>query len=67
KSYTYPDICCFSRCAFVVWSDWIKITSEMADFLQALRQKMKVGVVGSSDFKKIQEQLGEDGKKKVKV
>ncbi|KAK9393318.1 phosphomannomutase 2 [Crotalus adamanteus] len=37
-----------------------KITSEMADFLQALRQKVKVGVVGGSDFEKIQEQLGED-------
>uniref|UniRef100_A0A8C5S552 Phosphomannomutase n=1 Tax=Laticauda laticaudata TaxID=8630 RepID=A0A8C5S552_LATLA len=37
-----------------------KITSDMADFLQALRQKVKVGVVGGSDFEKIQEQLGED-------
>ncbi|ETE57475.1 hypothetical protein L345_16809, partial [Ophiophagus hannah] len=39
----------------------------MADFLQALRQKVKVGVVGGSDFEKIQEQLGEDGKKKMKA
>ncbi|XP_058013812.1 phosphomannomutase 2 isoform X1 [Ahaetulla prasina] len=37
-----------------------KITPEMADFLQILRQKVKVGVVGGSDFEKIQEQLGED-------
>ncbi|XP_015273049.1 PREDICTED: phosphomannomutase 2-like, partial [Gekko japonicus] len=37
-----------------------KITPEMADFLQALRKKVKVGVVGGSDFEKIQEQLGED-------
>ncbi|KAJ7305712.1 hypothetical protein JRQ81_010078 [Phrynocephalus forsythii] len=37
-----------------------KITPEMADFLQALRTKVKVGVVGGSDFEKIQEQLGED-------
>lgn len=35
----------------------------MAGFLQALRQKVTVGVVGGSDFEKIQEQLGEDGKK----
>ncbi|KAH0631789.1 hypothetical protein JD844_019597 [Phrynosoma platyrhinos] len=37
-----------------------KMTPEMADFLQALRKKVKVGVVGGSDFEKIQEQLGED-------
>ncbi|XP_077173089.1 phosphomannomutase 2 [Paroedura picta] len=37
-----------------------KITQEMADFLQALRKKVKVGVVGGSDFEKIQEQLGDD-------
>ncbi|XP_066496724.1 phosphomannomutase 2 [Tiliqua scincoides] len=37
-----------------------KITPEMADFLQALRKKAKVGVVGGSDFGKIQEQLGDD-------
>lgn len=33
----------------------------MAEFLQRLRQKVKVGVVGGSDFEKIKEQLGEDG------
>ncbi|XP_064886853.1 phosphomannomutase 2 isoform X1 [Columba livia] len=37
-----------------------KITAEMAAFLQRLRQKVKVGVVGGSDFEKIKEQLGED-------
>ncbi|KAM9179070.1 phosphomannomutase 2 isoform 2-T2 [Mergus octosetaceus] len=37
-----------------------KITAEMAEFLQRLRQKVKVGVVGGSDFEKIKEQLGED-------
>ncbi|XP_030068027.1 phosphomannomutase 2 isoform X1 [Microcaecilia unicolor] len=37
-----------------------KITPDMAEFLQALRKKMKVGVVGGSDFDKIKEQLGED-------
>lgn len=33
----------------------------MAAFLQRLRQKVKVGVVGGSDMAKIREQLGEDG------
>lgn len=39
-----------------------KITKEMDDFLQKLRQKVKIGVVGGSDFEKVQEQLGNDGK-----
>uniref|UniRef100_A0A9L0R182 Phosphomannomutase n=1 Tax=Equus caballus TaxID=9796 RepID=A0A9L0R182_HORSE len=39
-----------------------KITKEMDDFLQKLRQKIKIGVVGGSDFEKVQEQLGNDGK-----
>ncbi|NXC14076.1 PMM2 Phosphomannomutase, partial [Corythaeola cristata] len=34
--------------------------AEMAAFLQQLRQKVKVGVVGGSDFEKIKEQLGDD-------
>ncbi|XP_053785140.1 phosphomannomutase 2 isoform X2 [Desmodus rotundus] len=37
-----------------------KITKEMDDFLQKLRQKVKIGVVGGSDFEKVQEQLGND-------
>uniref|UniRef100_A0A8C8R7X1 Phosphomannomutase n=1 Tax=Pelusios castaneus TaxID=367368 RepID=A0A8C8R7X1_9SAUR len=37
-----------------------KITAEMAEFLQKLRKKARVGVVGGSDFEKIQEQLGDD-------
>ncbi|XP_073489081.1 phosphomannomutase 2 isoform X4 [Aquarana catesbeiana] len=37
-----------------------KVTNGMAEFLQSLRKKVKVGVVGGSDFEKIQEQLGED-------
>ncbi|XP_054389418.1 phosphomannomutase 2 isoform X4 [Pongo abelii] len=32
----------------------------MDDFLQKLRQKIKIGVVGGSDFEKVQEQLGND-------
>lgn len=32
----------------------------MDDFLQRLRQKIKIGVVGGSDFEKMQEQLGND-------
>lgn len=39
-----------------------KITKDMDCFLQKLRQKIKVGVVGGSDFEKVQEQLGNDGK-----
>ncbi|XP_059976099.1 phosphomannomutase 2 isoform X2 [Mesoplodon densirostris] len=35
-----------------------KITKDMDCFLQKLRQKIKVGVVGGSDFEKVQEQLG---------
>lgn len=38
-----------------------KITKEMDDFLQKLRQKVKIGVVGGSDLEKVQEQLGNDG------
>ncbi|XP_021100150.1 phosphomannomutase 2 isoform X4 [Heterocephalus glaber] len=37
-----------------------KITKEMDDFLQKLKQKTKIGVVGGSDFEKVQEQLGND-------
>ncbi|XP_039100255.1 phosphomannomutase 2 isoform X2 [Hyaena hyaena] len=37
-----------------------KITKEMDDFLQNLRRKIKIGVVGGSDFEKVQEQLGSD-------
>ncbi|PNJ14205.1 PMM2 isoform 4 [Pongo abelii] len=45
-----------------------KITKEMDDFLQNLRQKIKIGVVGGSDFEKVQEQLGNDERKyKTKV
>ncbi|XP_044903611.1 phosphomannomutase 2 isoform X4 [Felis catus] len=37
-----------------------KITKEMDGFLQNLRRKIKIGVVGGSDFEKVQEQLGSD-------
>uniref|UniRef100_A0A8D1AX36 Phosphomannomutase n=1 Tax=Sus scrofa TaxID=9823 RepID=A0A8D1AX36_PIG len=37
-----------------------KITEDMDCFLQELRQKIKIGVVGGSDFEKVQEQLGND-------
>uniref|UniRef100_A0A8C6DHR7 Phosphomannomutase n=1 Tax=Moschus moschiferus TaxID=68415 RepID=A0A8C6DHR7_MOSMO len=37
-----------------------KITKDMDCFLQKLRQKIKIGVVGGSDFEKVQEQLGDD-------
>ncbi|MBN3271502.1 PMM2 Phosphomannomutase, partial [Polyodon spathula] len=42
-----------------------RVTPEMDSFLQRLRQKVKVGVVGGSDFEKIKEQLGEDVVEKV--
>nr|XP_025130474.1 phosphomannomutase 2 isoform X1 [Bubalus bubalis] len=41
-----------------------KITKDMDCFLQKLRQKIKIGVVGGSDFEKVQEQLGDDVIKK---
>ncbi|XP_028670189.2 phosphomannomutase 2 [Erpetoichthys calabaricus] len=42
-----------------------KATPEMEEFLQRLRQKVKVGVVGGSDLEKIKEQLGENVVDKV--
>ncbi|MBN3280765.1 PMM2 Phosphomannomutase, partial [Polyodon spathula] len=42
-----------------------RVTPEMGSFLQRLRQKVKVRVVGGSDFEKIKEQLGEDVVEKV--
>ncbi|XP_034782617.2 phosphomannomutase 2-like [Acipenser ruthenus] len=42
-----------------------RVTPEMDAFLQRLRQKVKVGVVGGSDFEKIKEQLGADVVEKV--
>ncbi|XP_034543454.1 phosphomannomutase 2 [Notolabrus celidotus] len=35
-------------------------TSEMSEFLQRLRARVRVGVVGGSDLRKIKEQLGDD-------
>ncbi|KAM9700034.1 phosphomannomutase 2 [Menidia menidia] len=37
-----------------------KVTPDMADFLQRLRTRVRVGVVGGSDLVKIKEQLGTD-------
>ncbi|XP_006009321.1 phosphomannomutase 2 [Latimeria chalumnae] len=42
-----------------------KATPEIQEFLQKLRKKVKVGVVGGSDIEKIKEQLGEDVVEKV--
>ncbi len=36
-----------------------KIDPELDDFFQDLRKKVKIGVVGGSDYSKIAEQLGE--------
>ena len=37
------------------------VTADMGQFLQRLRARVRVGVVGGSDLDKIKEQLGEDG------
>ncbi|KAG9337636.1 hypothetical protein JZ751_028394 [Albula glossodonta] len=42
-----------------------KATPAMDDFLKNLRQRVRVGVVGGSDFEKIKEQLGNDVVDKV--
>ncbi|KAL1024033.1 hypothetical protein UPYG_G00050530 [Umbra pygmaea] len=42
-----------------------KISPEMEEFLQHLRRRVRVGVVGGSDFTKIREQLGDDVLQKV--
>lgn len=36
-----------------------KIEPEIAEFLQELRKRVMIGVVGGSDYSKIAEQLGE--------
>lgn len=38
-----------------------KIDQQLDEFLQTLRRKVKIGIVGGSDFSKIAEQLGDDG------
>ncbi|KAL4624498.1 phosphomannomutase 2 [Arapaima gigas] len=42
-----------------------RVTPEMEEFLAQLRQKVRVGVVGGSDYSKIKEQLGNDVVEKV--
>ncbi len=39
--------------------DLQKIDPELDEFFQTLRRKVKIGVVGGSDYSKIAEQLGE--------
>lgn len=36
-----------------------KIEPQLDQFLQILRRKVKIGIVGGSDYSKIAEQLGE--------
>lgn len=38
-----------------------KIDQQLDAFLQSLRRKVKIGIVGGSDYSKIAEQLGDDG------
>lgn len=42
-----------------------RVTPDMAEFLQKLRTRFRVGVVGGSDLNKIKEQLGDDGKTRI--
>lgn len=42
-----------------------EVTPEMSEFLQKLKTRVRVGVVGGSDLSKIQEQLGRDVIQKV--
>lgn len=45
-----------------VFSDHLqKIDQQLDEFLQTLRRKVKIGIVGGSDYSKIAEQLGDDG------
>lgn len=44
-----------------------RVTPDMAEFLEKLRSRVRVGVVGGSDLTKIQEQLGDDGETRTSV
>lgn len=54
---TPPGVClCFQR-----------VTPEMKAFLEKLRTRVRVGVVGGSDLSKIKEQLGDDGEEEEEL
>lgn len=53
---TYSVRVCFQR-----------VTPDMAEFLEDLRKRVRVGVVGGSDLGKIKEQLGNDGEEHTSV
>ncbi|XP_066054628.1 phosphomannomutase 2 [Chamaea fasciata] len=55
-----PSVLCLFDVDGTLTAPRQKISAEMAAFVQRLRQKVKVGVVGGSDLAKIREQLGED-------
>lgn len=44
-----------------------RVTPDMAEFLEQLRTRVRVGVVGGSDLSKIKEQLGDDGETHTSV
>lgn len=44
-----------------------KIDPQLDEFYQTLRQKVKIGIVGGSDYSKIAEQLGDDGEQRIPV
>lgn len=50
------EMVCVCACVYLQ-----RVTPEMTEFLQKLRTRVRVGVVGGSDLSKIREQLGDDG------
>eukprot|EP00066_Takifugu_rubripes_P030529 XP_011619795.1 PREDICTED: phosphomannomutase 1-like [Takifugu rubripes] len=44
-----------------------KIDQQLDEFLQTLRGKVKIGIVGGSDYSKIAEQLGDNGEHSLHV
>lgn len=44
-----------------------KIDQQLDEFLQTLRRKVKIGIVGGSDYSKIAEQLGDNGEHSLHV
>lgn len=47
---------CYNVCVY-----FQRVTPDMAEFLEELRTRVRVGLVGGSDLCKIKEQLGDDG------
>lgn len=54
------SVLCFFKVNWTLPTPQQKITKERDGFLQQLREKIKVGMLGRQDFEKVQEQLGND-------